>query len=51
MTILLTSACSKPDHDIIIRGGSIYDGSGGPTITADLAIDGDRITAIGDLED
>jgi N-acyl-D-amino-acid deacylase len=49
--LLLTNACSKPDHDIIIRGGSIYDGSGGPTITADLAIDGDRITAIGDLED
>lgn len=48
--LLLTSACSKPDHDIIIRGGSIYDGSGGPTITADLAIDGDRITAIGNLE-
>ncbi len=50
-TILLTNACSKPEHDIIIRGGSIYDGSGGPAITADLAIDGDRITAIGDLED
>jgi len=49
--ILLTSACSKPEHDTIIRGGSIYDGSGGPAITADLAIDGDRITAIGDLED
>jgi len=49
--ILLNSACSKPSHDIIIRGGSIYDGSGTPAITADLAIDGDRITAIGDLGD
>ena len=48
--VLLGSACSKPQHDVIIRGGSIYDGSGGPTITADLAIDGDRITAIGDLK-
>lgn len=28
----------------------MYDGSGGPAMTADLAIDGDRITVIGDLD-
>ena len=48
--LLLFSACSKPEHDVIIRGGSLYDGSGGPALITDLAIDGDRITAIGDLE-
>ena len=48
--LLLTAACSKPEHDIIIRGGSVYDGSGGPAEVADVAIDGDRITKIGDLE-
>ncbi|MDH4019479.1 MAG: D-aminoacylase [Xanthomonadales bacterium] len=48
--LLLTAACSKPEHDIIIRGGSVYDGSGRPAEVADVAIDGDRITKIGDLK-
>jgi N-acyl-D-amino-acid deacylase len=34
-------------HDVVIRGGTIYDGSGGTPFSADVAIDGDRITAIG----
>ena len=36
-------------HDLIIRGGTIVDGTGAPGYVADVAIDGDRITAIGDL--
>ena len=36
-------------HDIIIRNGSVLDGTGTAAIRADVAIDGDRITAIGDL--
>ena len=32
--------------DLIIRGGTVFDGSGKPGIQADLAITGDRITAI-----
>lgn len=35
---------------MIIRGGSIHDGSGGPPFEADLAIDEDRIAAIGGLD-
>ena len=38
-------------YDIIVRNGLIYDGSGGEPYPADLAIDGDRIVAIGDLGD
>jgi N-acyl-D-amino-acid deacylase len=34
-------------HDVVIRGGTIYDGSGGTPFGADVAIDGDRITVIG----
>jgi N-acyl-D-amino-acid deacylase len=34
-------------HDILIRGGVLYDGSGGPGIAADLAIVEGRIAAIG----
>jgi N-acyl-D-amino-acid deacylase len=34
-------------HDVVIRGGTVYDGLGGPQFAADVAIDGDRIAAIG----
>ena len=33
--------------DIVIRGGTVVDGSGAPGYTADVAITGDRITGIG----
>ena len=36
-----------PDHDIVLRGGMLYDGSGRPPVGGDLAIDGDRIAAVG----
>jgi len=35
------------DYDVLIRNGSIYDGTGAPPYIADLAINGDRISAIG----
>jgi N-acyl-D-aspartate/D-glutamate deacylase len=40
-------------HDLVIRNGAVVDGSGGPVRepgTADVAIDGDRITAVGRVE-
>src|SRR5438128_3836277 len=37
------------DFDVLIRGGSIYDGSGNPPQRADVGIKGDRIAAVGDL--
>lgn len=40
-----------PDYDILIRGGTIYDGSGGAPFQADVAIHGGRIAAVGDLKD
>ena len=33
--------------DILIRGGSVFDGGGGPPVHADIAIRGDRIIAVG----
>ena len=36
-------------HDLIIRNGTIIDGTGSQGYRSDVAIDGDRITAIGDL--
>jgi N-acyl-D-amino-acid deacylase len=46
--------CSGPAqlerYDVIIRGGDVYDGLGGAPVKADVAINGDRIVRIGDLE-
>jgi N-acyl-D-amino-acid deacylase len=36
-------------HDLIIRNGTVVDGTGADAFRADIAIDGERITAIGDL--
>jgi N-acyl-D-amino-acid deacylase len=34
-------------HDLVIRGGWVVDGSGAPGRTADVAVDGDRLAAVG----
>jgi N-acyl-D-aspartate/D-glutamate deacylase len=34
-------------HDLVIRGGTIVDGTGAARFSGDVGIDGDRITAIG----
>ncbi|MEP6693144.1 MAG: D-aminoacylase [Chloroflexota bacterium] len=34
-------------HDVVIRGGTVHDGSGGAPFAADVAIDGDRIANVG----
>jgi N-acyl-D-aspartate/D-glutamate deacylase len=36
--------------DLIIRGGTIVDGSGAPAFTGDVAIRGDRIAAVGKVD-
>ena len=35
--------------DLIVRGGTVYDGSGAPGRAADVGVCGDRIVAVGDL--
>ncbi len=34
-------------HELVIRGGTIYDGTGSPGQTGDVAIDGQRLTQVG----
>lgn len=38
-----------PAFSVLLRGGTVYDGSGGPPFVADVGIVRDRIAAIGDL--
>jgi N-acyl-D-amino-acid deacylase len=37
------------DYDVIIRGGTVYDGIGSDPLVTDIAITDDRIVALGDL--
>jgi N-acyl-D-amino-acid deacylase len=38
---------SSPEYDLVLREGTIYDGSGGVPFTGDVAVRGDAIVAIG----
>lgn len=38
-------------HDLVIRGGKVVDGTGAAPRSADIAIDGDQIVAVGSVED
>ena len=48
---LIISCTEKKSFDVVIRGGTIYDGSGGDPVVADIGINSDTIAAIGDLSD
>lgn len=48
--VALAVPAAAADYDLIIRDGTVYDGSGGKPFTADVAVEGDRIAAIGDLD-
>ncbi len=47
--LLILTACG-PRYDVVIRGGTVYDGTGAPGVVADVALRGDTIAAIGDLK-
>jgi N-acyl-D-amino-acid deacylase len=40
-------ATTSSPYDVVIRGGTIYDGSGGRPFVGDVAIQGDRIVHVG----
>jgi len=37
--------------DVVIRGGTVYDGTGSPGAMTDVAIAGDNIASIGSIDD
>lgn len=51
LLVLLLAGCASPSahYDLILRNGTIYDGSGSAPATGDVAILGDSIAAVGNL--
>jgi N-acyl-D-amino-acid deacylase len=50
IALAAATACSDAAHyDVLISGGTVYDGSGSAPFVGDVAIDGDRVVALGDL--
>ena len=47
---LLAIRVDAQTYDLIIKGGTVYDGSGGPPVLADVAIRGDKVVKIGKLK-
>jgi N-acyl-D-amino-acid deacylase len=45
----LAAQTRRARFDVIVRGGTVYDGTGGPGRRADVGIRGDRVAAVGDL--
>ena len=49
-SLLFVPGCENPvEYDVVLRGGTIYDGTGEQPYTGDIALDGDIIAAMGDL--
>ncbi len=49
--LLASAAVRAEEYDVVIRGGTIYDGLGGQPYVADVAIRADRIARIAPLPD
>lgn len=49
LIIIVFNACQKQKYQIIIRGGTVYDGSGSPGVVTDVGINADTIAVVGDL--
>jgi N-acyl-D-amino-acid deacylase len=50
--LALTSSAAQAAEapfDVVIRGGTVYDGTGAPGTRADIGLRGDKVAAVGDL--
>ncbi|MFC2124824.1 amidohydrolase family protein [Bacteroidota bacterium] len=47
--IFILSSCNTPDYDIVIKGGTIYDGKGGQPYQADIGIIDNMIVKTGKI--
>ena len=44
-------ATGAETYDLVIRGATVYDGTGAPGVRADVAVRGDRIAAVGEVRE
>ncbi len=51
LMVITTGCISHRKYDVLIRNGRIYDGSGSPSFIADVGINADTISIIGDLKE
>jgi len=49
--LLLLSLLAPPQYDLLIRGGTVIDGSGSPGVRADVAVQNGRIVRVGNLSE
>ncbi len=49
LLVFLAACSSGPRYDVLIQGGTIYDGHGGAPYVGDVAIHGDKIVAVGEV--
>ena len=49
LIIIAITSCKKQEYDVVIRGGTVYDGSGTPGVLTGVGINADTIAFIGDL--
>lgn len=51
LMLLVALSCRRaPLYDILIAGGDVYDGTGGDPIKADVAVSGDRVLRVGQID-
>ena len=49
VTLAAAGCAPEPDYDVVLRNGTVFDGSGRPPFEGDVAFEGDRIAAVGRL--
>ena len=49
VALFITACGPTTQYDLVLRGGTILDGTGAAPYVGDVAIDGDRIAAVGDI--